>query len=304
MFVKVLMDLKSKQNFLWSLPQPLFVFGCAILTAANYTYGWVSSGLLVTTLVWLPIPMLLICERLLPKRQDWLLNWRELATDIFWVLGTYVIWAPLYVEYYDTPISNVFSALSHWLDFPFQLRAYSLVGTLVMAVIGIFAIEFIGYWAHRLQHKFMFLWRMHATHHYVTKMSVARTDRTHPLEFIGLNLGSAVVLAFMGASANVVGVILVFRIATAHVNHANLPLTAGIFGWFFNTPQWHQLHHSLNYAQSNTNYGCTVILWDRVFGTFSNEDQVDIIGNGTGKKLSLWTQLTLPFYSNKAIRKL
>jgi sterol desaturase/sphingolipid hydroxylase (fatty acid hydroxylase superfamily) len=298
------MEDKTKHPFLWSLPQPLFVFGCAILTASAYTYGWVSPVVLVTLMIWLPIPLLLVLERLMPKRQEWLLNWRELGTDFFWVLASYLIWLPIYAEYYDAPISRVFMALSHLVDFPFQLRAYSIIGTVVMAMIGIFAIELIGYWVHRLQHCFMFLWRMHATHHHITKMSVGRTYRTHPLEFIGLNLGAAVVLAFMGASANVVAVIVVFRTITSYINHANLPLTSGICGWLFNTPQWHQLHHSLNYVESSTNFGCTVILWDRVFGTFCNKKQVGVIGNGSGEKLSLWTQLTLPFYSNKTIRKL
>ena len=124
--------------------------------------------------------------------------------------------------------------------FPFRLEADSVAGLLAAAMVGIVAVEFIGYWAHRIQHRFLFFWRMHATHHHITKMSVARADRTHPLEFPGLNLGSAVALAFLGASADVVAVVLVFRLTTAHVNHCNLPLTSGAFGLVFNTAEWHR----------------------------------------------------------------
>jgi sterol desaturase/sphingolipid hydroxylase (fatty acid hydroxylase superfamily) len=81
-------------------------------------------------------------------------------------------------------------------------------------------------------------------------------------------------------------------------------MKAGLFGFFFNTPEWHQLHHSCNYDESNTNYGCTVILWDRIFGTFSGKTSIEQVGNGTGEKLSLLTQLTIPFRSNKVLRKL
>jgi sterol desaturase/sphingolipid hydroxylase (fatty acid hydroxylase superfamily) len=175
---------------------------------------------------------------------------------------------------------------------------------LAAAMVGIFAIEFIGYWLHRIQHRFMFFWRIHATHHHITKMSVARADRTHPLEFLGLNLGAAVALAFLGASPEVVGVVLVFRMTTAYTNHCNLPLTSGIFGWLFNTAELHQLHHSCVYAESNTNYGCTVILWDRIFGTYSDKSAIERVGNGTGEQLSLLTQLTIPFRSNKVLRNL
>ena len=135
-------------------------------------------------------------------------------------------------------------------------------------------------------------------------MSVGRTDRTHPLEFIGLNLGPAVVLGFLGASGDVVAVFVTFKMVAAHVNHCNLPLTSGVYGWIFTTAEQHQLHHSLDYDESNTNYGCSVILWDRIFGTFSSKASVDRVGAGTGNKLSLIEQLALPFYSNKALRKL
>jgi sterol desaturase/sphingolipid hydroxylase (fatty acid hydroxylase superfamily) len=135
-------------------------------------------------------------------------------------------------------------------------------------------------------------------------MSVARAERTHPLEFLGLNLGAAVALAFLGASAEVVAVVVVFRLNTAHLCHSNLPLVSGAWGWLFNTPEWHQLHHSCIYKESNTNFGCTVIIWDRLFGTFSGKSHIEQVGNGSGEKLSIVTQLLIPFKSDKALREL
>ncbi len=298
------MQQPSRQAFYWSLPQPVFVFGCALLAASALTTQWMDAQLLVAILIFAPIPLLLIAERLIPRRDDWLLNWRDAAEDAFWVFATYLIWVPIYHEYYDTPISNAFALLREASAFPFRLEADTITGLLAAAMVGILAAEFIGYWAHRIQHRFMFFWRIHATHHHITKMSVARADRTHPLEFLGLNLGTAVALAYLGASADVVAVVIVFRTATAHVNHANLPLRSGVFGWVFNTAEWHLLHHSCVYEESNTNYGCTVILWDRIFGTFSGKTSVERVGNGTGEKLSLLTQLTIPFRSNDVLRKL
>lgn len=298
------MERESRRSFIWSLPQPVFVFGCAILVASAFTTQWMDAGLLTSIMIWVPIPLLVVVERFAPRRQDWLLNWRDVAEDAFWVLATYLLWVPIYDEYYDTPISNAFTSLREASAFPYRLEADTITGLLVASMVGIIAIEFIAYWAHRLQHRFMFLWRIHATHHHITKMSAARADRTHPLEFLGLNLGSAVALAFLGASADVVAVVLVFQLATAHVNHTNLPLTSGVFGWLFNTAEWHQLHHSLDFDESNTNYGCTAIVWDRVFGTFSGKTSIERVGNGTGQQLSLLTQLTIPFRSNEVLRSL
>lgn len=294
----------STHLLLWSLPQPIFVFSCTMLMATASITDWMDAELLLITLLLLPYPLLLLLERFTPRREDWLLDRYDLAEDAFWVLATLLIWIPIYEDYYDTPISDAFNALREASAFPYRFEADSVVGLLLVSLIAIFIIEFISYWAHRLQHRFMFLWRMHATHHHITKMSAARADRTHPLEFLALNLGSAVVLGFFGASAEVVATVLIFRVTTARVNHCNLPLTSGAFGWLFNTAEWHQLHHSGVYAESNTNFGCTVIMWDRIFGTFSDKRSVERVGNGTGRQLSLLTQLTLPFRSNGVIRSL
>mgnify|MGYP006108921295 FL=1 len=288
----------------WSLPQPIILLGFSLLVANAAITGWIDLSVLVPVLLFVPIPLLLLAERLIPKRKDWLLDWKDLIEDLFWLACSFLIWGPIYDDAYETPISNLFALLRDNSGFPFRLEAETIGGLLVAAFIAIFVAEFIGYWAHRVQHRFMFLWRIHATHHHITKMSVARAERTHPLEFLGLNLGSAVALAFLGASAEVVAVVVVFRLNTAHLCHSNLPLVSGAFGWLFNTPEWHQLHHSCIYKESNTNFGCTVIIWDRIFGTFSGKNHIKQVGNGTGEKLSIVTQLLIPFKSDQALREL
>jgi sterol desaturase/sphingolipid hydroxylase (fatty acid hydroxylase superfamily) len=298
------MKKQTSHSTFWTLFQPVFVFGSALLAASAAIYKWMDFGTLVTILIFFPIPFFLILERFLPKREDWLLNWSDFAEDMFWVSATYLIWVPIYDKHYDTPISNLFSSIREQVGLQFSFEANTMLGLLGIAILAAFSKELIGYWLHRIQHRFMFFWRIHATHHHITKMSVARADRTHPLEFLGLNLGSAIILALFGASEEVVGVYLVLALSIAYSCHSNLPMKSGVFGLFFNTPEWHQLHHSCNYDESNTNYGCTVIFWDRVFGTFSGKTSIEKIGNGSGQKLSLLTQLTIPFRSNKVLRKL
>lgn len=297
-------EARRLRDFLWSLPQPLVAFGSMALVASAIRYGWTDADRLTSILLLMPIPVLLLCERLAPKRREWVLNWKEYAEDAFWVGCVYLIWAPLYDDVYDTPISQAFVWLRDASALGFSLEADSMLGLMGMALLGIFVSEFIYYWLHRLQHSNLFFWRMHATHHHITKMSAARGDRTHPLEFLALNLGPAVTLAFLGASDDVVAVAITFRIWSAYTNHCNLPLKSGFHGWLFTTAEWHQLHHSLDMKQSSSNYGCTVILWDRLFGTFDGTTQFDRIGNGTGRALSIWMQLSMPFRSNTTLREL
>jgi len=151
-----------------------------LLVASAASSGWADLSALTPVLMFVPIPLLCIVERLMPKRKDWLLDWKDLAEDLFCLAGTFLIWAPIYDQDYDTPISNLFESVRDASGFPFRLEAETTGGLLVAAFIAIFAAEFIGYWAH----------------HHITKMSVARAERTHPPEFLSLNLGSAVALAF------------------------------------------------------------------------------------------------------------
>jgi sterol desaturase/sphingolipid hydroxylase (fatty acid hydroxylase superfamily) len=294
----------TKSRFLWSLPQPIYVLGFSILSATACMNGWIEPWTLYTWVLWLSFPALLLAERLVPRREDWTLDWRDLLRDTFWVLATYLFWGPFYGDYYNPHIEGLFTTIREAIGLSFSLQANTYWELALSTLIALIAAEFIYYWAHRLQHRFMFFWRMHATHHHISKMSVGRCDRTHPLEFIGLSLGTAIIFSFLGASPEVVAVVVMFKTTTAHMNHANLPITAGVFGWIFTTAESHQLHHSLNYKEGNQNFGCTVILWDRVFGTFSSKEEINQVGNGSGKKLSLTTQLLLPFYSNKTLREL
>ncbi len=294
----------SLKDLLWSLPQPFVVLGSAVLVATAISTGWTDADQLTSIILLLPIPTLLLWERLTPRRGDWLLNWRDFLEDSFWVLATYMIWVPLYDEYYDTPISEAFDWLREASAFPVTIQAETTLGLLSMAFLAMLMVEFIYYWLHRIQHRYMFFWRMHATHHHITKMSAARADRTHPLEFMALSIGPAIILAFFQVSGDVISVFITLRLTTVYFNHCNLPLRSGLFGLLFTTAEWHALHHSLERDESDQNFGCALIIWDRVFGTFNGNPDVARVGNGTGEQLSLYMQLTMPFRSVETLKNL
>jgi sterol desaturase/sphingolipid hydroxylase (fatty acid hydroxylase superfamily) len=45
----------------------------------------------------------------------------------------------------------------------------------------------------------------------------------------------------------------------------------GPLEWVFVTPSHHRVHHSLDAAHIDRNFGGVLIVWDRLFGTFSVE---------------------------------
>ena len=83
-----------------------------------------------------------------------------------------------------------------------------------------------------------------------------------------------------------------FGVALASIAHSNLDLNTKVIGWLFTTNRYHIHHHSMVLAESNTNYGCSAIVWDRLFRTFSDAETREA---GTGPtEPSLWEKLIMP----------
>src|SRR5690606_29476131 len=84
--------------------------------------------------------------------------------------------------------------------------------------------------------------------------------------------------------------------------HANLDIDTPLLRWVVTNANQHRRHHSLVFDQSNTNYACNAILWDRLFGTHS-EGPVEQTGLGPrepGLLEKLLRPIREPDYSDTA----
>ncbi|MEM7218232.1 MAG: sterol desaturase family protein [Pseudomonadota bacterium] len=290
------------RDWLWALPQPVLVLGSMLLVGMMVAGDWVYRELFAAIMIILPIPLVLIAERLWTKRNDWLLEPKELAEDSFWLAFAGLLWIPLYSDFYETPVSEGIRALRDTAPLQITLEPDSFLGLVGSALLVMFTSSFFYYWLHRGQHESLFWWRIHATHHHITKMGCLRGDRTHPLEYLALAVGPPIALALLGASDSVMAVAGAFGIWNGTLNHSNLPLRSmPVYNWFFATAEQHHAHHALALDQSNSNYGCNIIFWDRVFGTYCGDTEVGQIGAGKAVPLSIKTQLALPFYSSERL---
>ena len=136
-------------------------------------------------------------------------------------------------------------------------------------------LDFFAYWTHRLMHKIPLLWRLHALHHSDSDLDVTTTIRHHPAEALAQAACDATLALLFGFSPQAVllygGVVLVVQ--TFH--HGNVMLPARLrplSGWLI-TPDIHRLHHSVIYAENNSNFGNLIPLWDRLFGTLRTQPE-------------------------------
>lgn len=285
--------------------QPTFVLGTMILVAVMAASDWLHLGLFSAIMIVLPIPLCIVAERLWAKREDWMLEPKEMAEDAFWLAAGGLIWVPLYSDYYETPISNAFKNLRDIAPLQITLEPATAIGYLGCALLVMLISSFIYYWLHRVQHESLLWWRIHATHHHITKMGCMRGDRTHPLEWATLMLGTPIALALLGASDGVMTVVGAFSIWNGTFNHSNLPLKSmPVYDWLFATAQQHHVHHARLRRQADSNYGCNLIIWDRLFGTYCGDATEGQIGAGKAVPLSIKDQFLLAFYPDEKLKNL
>jgi sterol desaturase/sphingolipid hydroxylase (fatty acid hydroxylase superfamily) len=138
-------------------------------------------------------------------------------------------------------------------------------------LFGVIALDLVIYAQHYVFHRVPALWRLHRMHHADLDIDVTTGVRFHPLEIL-LSLAikmSAVVL--LGVPAAGVVIFEVLLNATSMFNHSNValpPRLDAIVRWIVVTPQMHEVHHSVEREETNSNFGFNLPWWDRLFGTY------------------------------------
>ena len=78
--------------------------------------------------------------------------------------------------------------------------------------------------------------------------------------------------------------------------HTDLVDRLGPLEWVLNTPAHHRVHHASNVEYLDRNYGGILIIWDRFFGTFIEEDSHRTIIYGAVNHEPSTNPLTITFH--------
>lgn len=161
--------------------------------------------------------------------------------------------------------------------------------------LAFFVVEFFSYWLHRAAHRFPVLWQFHSTHHVITQLNGLKALRTHPVENLMFYVVRTVPLMLLGAGLDEVSTATLFGAVLGVLSHANVSVSERGLGLLVNLPGYHAVHHSPELSESNSNFGCHTILWDRVFGTFHAPTPALVGVHPVGTR-SMWRELAWPFY--------
>ncbi|MBP6854482.1 MAG: sterol desaturase family protein, partial [Rhodoferax sp.] len=175
----------------------------------------------------------------------------------------------------------VYHAVAPWPDLPFWNTWYGVLLALVFY-------DFCYYWLHRAGHEVAVFWGAHVVHHQSQAYNLSTALRQTSS---GALLGWIFYLpmAVAGVPPLIMGIVALIDLLYQFWVHTEL---VGKLGWFdrvFCSPSNHRVHHAVNDRYLDKNYGGILILWDRLFGSFREEDEKCVYG--TRGNLRSWDPL-------------
>ncbi len=155
---------------------------------------------------------------------------------------------------------------------------------------GLLFYDFLYYWLHRFGHETAILWAAHVVHHQSESYNLSTALRQTSS---GALLGWVfyVPMAIIGWPPQVFLAIALIDLLYQFWVHTE---QIGKLGWFdrvFVSPSNHRVHHAVNDIYLDKNYGGILIIWDRLFGTYSDEFDQHPVVFGTRSPLRSWNPL-------------
>jgi sterol desaturase/sphingolipid hydroxylase (fatty acid hydroxylase superfamily) len=157
--------------------------------------------------------------------------------------------------------------LAHWFGLDFTL--YNIACVIFL--------DFCIYWQHVFSHRWFWLWRLHVVHHSDRDLDTSTAFRFHPFEIVLSLAYKGVIILFLGASVESVLFFEIILNSAAMFNHSIIRLPKAFekkLRYLLVTPQMHLIHHFENPRYTDTNFGFNISLWDRLFGTYSEYENI------------------------------
>ncbi len=205
---------------------------------------------------------LLLLEWLLPARPGQRMLRVGLAQDFLWV-GVQTVAHVLVLAAWVGVLTAVYQT---------HLSALTLTGVAALPIalkwpLWVLAIDVLDWTHHWVKHKAPWLWHFHAVHHSQPELNLFTDMRYHPGEyFVSRTLVTFPLLMLQANVAEVLYLSLAHQWYSRFV-HASIRTNLGPLRFLLVTPQSHRIHHSIEPAHHDRNFGVIFSLWDRIFGT-------------------------------------
>lgn len=141
----------------------------------------------------------------------------------------------------------------------------------VAVLLLFFGQEFCYYWYHRAAHRVRWFWGNHAVHHSPNELNLSAAFR---IGIFGKLTGTTlffIPLIWLGFDVRTVFSVLTLNLLYQFWIHATWIPKLGWLEGVVNTPSSHRVHHAANPEYLDANFGGVLIVFDRLFGTYTPE---------------------------------
>ena len=176
-----------------------------------------------------------------------------------------------------------------------HLAIYEIKETWAVYVVAFIAIDFAGYWNHRLSHKINYFWNQHVIHHSSEEFNLACALRQSISDIIGYVPLLLIPAALVGIPHNVIATLTPIHLFAQFWYHTKHIGKLGFLEYIIVTPSQHRVHHAINEEYIDKNLAPIFCIWDRMFGTFQEElDEVPPV-YGVLKPAATWNPILINF---------
>lgn len=145
-------------------------------------------------------------------------------------------------------------------------------------ILGLLLNDLAYYTDHRIAHRTGFFWAIHTTHHSSKEMNLLVANRGTLLGLGGLMSPTYLLLPILGLHPAMFLACKFFGNLWGIFNHTKLVHRMGPLERWLATPANHRVHHGTEPKYLDKNYGQTLIIWDRLFGTWQPEEEMPTFG--------------------------
>jgi len=172
-------------------------------------------------------------------------------------------------------------------------RLFTLPDTALTWVFTFLLIDLLYYWFHRLSHEVNFLWAAHIVHHQSEEYNLSVALRHSWWQGL-FSFWFYVPAALLGVHPIIIVMVGAFVTLYQFWIHTRAIDRMGFLEQILNTPSNHRVHHGSDPKYIDRNHAGTLIIWDKLFGTFQQEEEEPVYGITT--PLGTWDPLKANFH--------
>jgi alkylglycerol monooxygenase len=180
-----------------------------------------------------------------------------------------------------------------WLFEKFSF--FQIEATWMVYVIAFFALDFAGYWTHRIAHEYNIFWNNHIVHHSSEEFNLACALRQSISSIVKIFAVFLIPAAILGVPPQVIGIVAPLHLFAQFWYHTRHIGKMGFLENIIVTPSHHRVHHAINPEYLDKNYGQIFIFWDKWFGTYQEEKENIPAVYGVTRPVQTWNPIKINF---------